>query len=177
VENLDPGGTGIFDKPERTGRSAMTDQPSRAGLDVEVKPHAYDPIAHPELFEGVLTRRVLAFIVDVLIITIPIVLVSIFIFLFGIFTLGLGWLLFWLVSPASAIWAIVYYGFTMGSPASATYGMARSISKSAPGMAAPAISCSAPCMRSCSGYRSRRSRRSSCCWACSTSGDGCSTTS
>jgi uncharacterized RDD family membrane protein YckC len=123
VENLDPGGTGMFHKPERTGRSAMTDQPSRAGLDVEVKPHAYDPIAHPELFEGVLTRRVLAFIVDVLIITIPIVLVSIFIFLFGIFTLGLGWLLFWLVSPASAIWAIVYYGFTMGSPASATYGM------------------------------------------------------
>jgi uncharacterized RDD family membrane protein YckC len=123
VENLEPGGTGMFDKPAPTGRSAMTDQPSRARLEVEVKPHAYDPIAHPELFEGVLTRRVLAFIVDVLIITIPIVLVSIFIFLFGIFTLGLGWLLFWLVSPASAIWAIVYYGITMGSPASATYGM------------------------------------------------------
>jgi uncharacterized RDD family membrane protein YckC len=27
------------------------------------------------------------------------------------------------VSPASAIWAILYYGITMGSPASATYGM------------------------------------------------------
>ena len=101
----------------------MTDQQSRGALDVEVKPHAYDPIAHPEFFEGVLARRVLACVIDVVIITIPIILVCIFIFLFGIFTLGLGWLLFWLVSPASAIWAIVYYGVTMGSPASATYGM------------------------------------------------------
>jgi len=66
---------------------------------------------------------VLAFVIDVLIIQIPIILVCIFIFLFGIFTLGFGWLLFWLVSPASAIWAILYYGLTMGSPASATYGM------------------------------------------------------
>jgi uncharacterized RDD family membrane protein YckC len=101
----------------------MTDQQPRGALDVEGKPHAYDPIAHPEFFEGVLTRRVLAWVVDIVIITIPIILVCIFIFLFGIFTLGLGWLLFWLVSPASAIWAIVYYGMTMGSPASATYGM------------------------------------------------------
>jgi uncharacterized RDD family membrane protein YckC len=101
----------------------MAYQQPRGGSDVEVKPHAYDPIAHHELFEGVLTRRVLAFVIDVLIISIPIILVSIFIFLFGIFTFGLGWLLFWLVSPASAIWAIVYYGMTMGSPASATYGM------------------------------------------------------
>src|SRR5437762_9828891 len=29
---------------------------------------------------------------------------------FGLVTLGLGWALFWLVSPASVIWAIVYYG-------------------------------------------------------------------
>jgi uncharacterized RDD family membrane protein YckC len=101
----------------------MTDQQPRGGFKVDVQPHAYDPIAHPELFEGVLTRRVLAFVIDVLIITIPVILVCIFIFLFGIFTLGFGWLLFWLVSPASAIWAIVYYGVTMGSPASATYGM------------------------------------------------------
>ena len=101
----------------------MTEQSSRSSFDVEVKPHAYDPVAHPELFEGVSTRRVLAFIVDVLIISIPVLLACIFIFLFGIFTFGLGWLLFWLVSPAAAIWAILYYGITMGSPASATYGM------------------------------------------------------
>ncbi len=101
----------------------MTEQSSRSSFDAEVKPHAYDPVAHPELFEGVSTRRVLAFIVDVLIISIPVLLAYIFIFLFGIFTFGLGWLLFWLLSPAAAVWAILYYGITMGSPASATYGM------------------------------------------------------
>jgi hypothetical protein len=38
----------------------MTEQSSRSSFDAEVKPHAYDPVAHPELFEGVSTRRVLA---------------------------------------------------------------------------------------------------------------------
>ena len=37
--------------------------------------------------------------------------------------MGLGWALFWLLSPASVVWALVYYGFTLGSPASATIGM------------------------------------------------------
>jgi uncharacterized RDD family membrane protein YckC len=37
--------------------------------------------------------------------------------------LGLGWALFWLVSPASVIWALVYYGATLGGPHSATIGM------------------------------------------------------
>ena len=48
---------------------------------------------------------------------------AIFIFIFGLVTLGLGWALFWLLSPATVIWAIVYYGLTFGSPASATIGM------------------------------------------------------
>jgi uncharacterized RDD family membrane protein YckC len=38
-------------------------------------------------------------------------------------TFGLGWLLFWLLQPATVIWALLYYGFTLGSPASATVGM------------------------------------------------------
>ena len=41
----------------------------------------------------------------------------------ALLTLGLGWALFWLVSPASIIWAIVYYGATLGGPHSATVGM------------------------------------------------------
>ena len=32
-------------------------------------------------------------------------------------------MLFWLVSPLSAIWAIVYYGLSLGGPHSATVGM------------------------------------------------------
>jgi uncharacterized RDD family membrane protein YckC len=102
----------------------MTDSgPARIGVSLDVKPHAYDPAANPELFEGVLSRRLVAFLIDVLIITVPVMVAAIVIFLFGIVTLGLGWMLFWLLSPASVIWALVYYGVTMGSAASATIGM------------------------------------------------------
>ncbi|HLZ01783.1 MAG TPA: RDD family protein [Bradyrhizobium sp.] len=85
--------------------------------------HAYDPYLEPELFRGVLTRRVIAFIIDVIVLSIPIVLAILFIAVFGLVTLGLGWTLFWLVSPASVIWALVYYGTTLGGPRSATIGM------------------------------------------------------
>jgi uncharacterized RDD family membrane protein YckC len=97
--------------------------PRKIGVSIEVKPHAYDPIAHPELFEGVLARRCLAFIIDVIIIASPVVFAALFIFVVGLVTLGLGWVLYWLLSPASVIWALCYYGLTFGSPASATLGM------------------------------------------------------
>jgi uncharacterized RDD family membrane protein YckC len=101
----------------------MESEPRRIGFTIEVKPHAYDPTANPELFEGVLARRFVAFVIDVIIIAIPILFAGLFILLFGLFTFGLGWLLFWLLSPAAVIWAVVYYGLTFGSPASATIGM------------------------------------------------------
>src|SRR5262249_53532025 len=102
----------------------MTDSgPRRIGVSIELKPHAYDPLANPELFEGVMARRLIAFIIDVFIIGLPVFLAAIFIFILGVFTLGIGWALYWLLSPASVIWAIVYYGLTFGSPASATIGM------------------------------------------------------
>lgn len=94
-----------------------------AGASFNMRPHAFDPDAHPELFEGVPSRRVLAFLIDFVIIAIPVVLAAMFIFVFGLVTLGLGWALFWLLSPASVIWALVYYGFTLGGPHSATIGM------------------------------------------------------
>ena len=98
-------------------------EPKRIGLSVEVKPHAYDPAREPELFEGVLARRVVAFLIDLIVITVPLIFVAIFIFMFGLVTLGLGWFLFFLMSPIAVIWALVYYGWTFGSPASATIGM------------------------------------------------------
>src|SRR5262245_8273723 len=102
----------------------MTDGgPGRLGVSIEVKPHAYDPVANPELFEGVMARRCIAFLIDVVIIAIPVLLAALFIFIFGLVTFGLGWLLFWLLWPATVIWAIVYYGLTFGSAASATIGM------------------------------------------------------
>jgi uncharacterized RDD family membrane protein YckC len=89
----------------------------------ELPPHAYDPQTKPELFEGMLARRVVAFIVDLIIIVLPLVIAAIFIFFLGLITFGLGWALFWLLSPASIIWALFYCGMTLGSPASATIGM------------------------------------------------------
>jgi uncharacterized RDD family membrane protein YckC len=88
-----------------------------------VPPHAFDPYLNPDAFRGVLTRRVFAFLIDLIVISIPVILGCIFIAVFGIVTLGLGWALFWLVSPASVIWAIVYYGACIGGPHSATLGM------------------------------------------------------
>ena len=78
------------------------------------QPHAFDPWTQPELFRGVLTRRVFAFLIDVVVLSIPVILAVMFIAVFGVVTLGLGWALFWLVSPASVIWAVVYYGASLG---------------------------------------------------------------
>lgn len=87
------------------------------------QPHAYDPYTQPELFDGVLTRRLIAFLIDLIVIATPVVLAVIFIAFFGLITFGLGWALFWLVSPGTVIWALAYYGMTFGGPASATVGM------------------------------------------------------
>ena len=102
----------------------MTDTgPRKIGLSIEVKPHAYDPIVNPELFEGVLARRCIAFLIDITIIALPVLFAAIFIFILGLVTFGLGWGLYWLLSPAAVLWALLYYGFTFGAPASATLGM------------------------------------------------------
>ena len=97
--------------------------PGGIGVPAGIKPHAYDPATNPELFEGVLARRIVAFVIDVIVIGIPLAVAAVFIFVIGLITLGLGWVLFWLLSPASVVWALFYYGMTLGSPASATLGM------------------------------------------------------
>jgi uncharacterized RDD family membrane protein YckC len=102
--------------PGRTGGAWRSGTPN-------FQPHAFDPWLQPELFRGVLTRRVFAFLIDLVVLSIPVILACVFIALFGVVTLGLGWALFWLVSPASLIWALIYYGATLGGPHSATMGM------------------------------------------------------
>lgn len=82
-----------------------------------------DAANRPELYRGVLTKRFFAFLIDLVILSLPVILVSIFIALFGFVTLGLGWALFWLVSPLSIVWALLYYGLSLGGPHSATVGM------------------------------------------------------
>jgi uncharacterized RDD family membrane protein YckC len=97
--------------------------PKRIGISIDLKPHAYDPVASPELFEGVLARRVVAFAIDLILIAIPVMVAAMFILAFGIVTFGLGWALFLLLWPATVMWALVYYGLGFGNPASATIGM------------------------------------------------------
>jgi hypothetical protein len=42
----------------------MTDSQSRGiGVSIDLKPHAYVPVANPELFRGVLARRFIAFVI------------------------------------------------------------------------------------------------------------------
>jgi len=100
-----------------------TGEPKRIGLSVEVKPHAYDPAANPELFEGVLARRLIAFVIDLVILAIPVVFLAMFIFVIGVVTLGLGFVFYALLSPIMVLWALFYYGATLGSRHSATIGM------------------------------------------------------
>jgi uncharacterized RDD family membrane protein YckC len=70
--------------------------------------------------DGVLTRRVFAFVIDFLIVALLSIPVSIVIFFLGIFTLGLGWFLYAIMFPSLAI---IYVAFTMGGEAQATVGM------------------------------------------------------
>ncbi|MGR7997006.1 RDD family protein [Xanthobacter sp. ZOL 2024] len=104
-------------------QTSGTDRDPRYGFAGGARPHAYDPVTQPEYFEGVLSRRLVAFCVDVVMILGPIVGLAVFIFVFGVVTLSLGWMLFPLLGPAFVIWAIAYNALTLGSPASATLGM------------------------------------------------------
>lgn len=101
----------------------MTTDPKKVGVSIELKPHAYDPAANPELFEGVPARRLIAFLIDLVIIAIPIFFFWLFLFAITIVTLGIGAIFFGLVPVVSTLWALLYYGLTLGGPRSATIGM------------------------------------------------------
>jgi uncharacterized RDD family membrane protein YckC len=81
---------------------------------------AYDPDTQPELFEGVLSKRIVAFLIDALIIVALMVPAALLVAILGIVTLGIGWLLF---APLFALVALGYVALTLGGPASATVGM------------------------------------------------------
>jgi uncharacterized RDD family membrane protein YckC len=103
--------------------NSLGNNPNEPWRNGAIPPHAFDPLTQPELFRGVLTRRAFAFLIDLVVLSVPVILVYLFIAVFGLITLGLGWALFWLAWPASVIWAVIYYGATLGGPHSATVGM------------------------------------------------------
>jgi uncharacterized RDD family membrane protein YckC len=100
----------------------MTSQhtlPPRENSGFADQPHAYDPVKEPRPFQGVIGKRVLAFILDAIIITVLTVIAWLVVGILGIITLGLAWLLFGLVFPAVGLG---YNALTIGGPNSATIG-------------------------------------------------------
>ena len=83
------------------------------------QPHAYDPVTQPQLFDGLIRKRFVAFIVDAIIILVLTVIAYLVVGVLGVLTLGLAWLLFGLVFPAVGLG---YNAVTIGGPNSATVG-------------------------------------------------------
>jgi uncharacterized RDD family membrane protein YckC len=79
-----------------------------------------DPEAAPELYDGVLAKRIVAFVVDAIIIVLMMIPAALVVFVVGVVTLGLGWFLY---SALFAIVALGYVALTLGGPNSATVGM------------------------------------------------------
>lgn len=79
-----------------------------------------DPESAPELFEGLLTRRVLAYLIDVAIMTAMVAAVSIVGVIAGFLTFGVAWLALIFVVP---LVIVGYYAATLGSHRRATIGM------------------------------------------------------
>lgn len=87
---------------------------------LEGRPFVYDPFEQPELFAEVRRLRVFAFFIDAIAIAVLTFMAGVVVFFLGIFTLGLGWLLY------AFLWqtvALLYSAFTLGGPDSATPGM------------------------------------------------------
>lgn len=81
------------------------------------------PLARYEnyrLYDGVRSRRVMAFFIDYLIVLILCIPMTVIIAILGVATLGLGWVLFGIMFP---VVALTYVAMTMGGRRQATKGM------------------------------------------------------
>jgi uncharacterized RDD family membrane protein YckC len=88
---------------------------------IRSRPDLPDPSTAPELFEGILMRRVLAYIIDLGIligVSFLILLVGV---IAGFLTFGIGWAVLPIVIP---VVILGYYAMTLGSRMRATVGMA-----------------------------------------------------
>jgi uncharacterized RDD family membrane protein YckC len=99
--------------------TAQKTLPPRPGADYSEQPNVYNPATQPRLFHGVIRKRIVAFIVDAIIILVLTTVAYVVVLLLGILTLGLAWLLFGLVFPAVGLG---YNALTIGGANSATIG-------------------------------------------------------
>ncbi len=98
-------------------------QTEQIGVSYEPKPYVYDPATQPEYFEGILTRRAVAWLIDVTVVGLLTALAAVVLFIFGIVTLGLGWMLYFVFPGIATIIAVAYYGLCYSGAKSATLGM------------------------------------------------------
>src|SRR6476660_1958554 len=83
------------------------------------EPPTYNPVTQPQLFDGVIRKRSIAFIIDAIIIGLLWTVAAIAVTILGVLTLGLAWLLFGLIFPAVGLG---YNAVTIGGRNSATVG-------------------------------------------------------
>ena len=86
-------------------------------LDGEIISDRLDDV---RVYDGVRTRRVIAFLVDYLIVGLLMIPFAVLVLLLGVLTLGLGWMLFGVLFPTVAL---IYIWTTLGGPNQATVGM------------------------------------------------------
>lgn len=84
------------------------------------RPYLPDPATAPELFEGLLTRRVMAYLIDLAIMGALVLAATIVGGILGFLTFGLAWAALVFVVPAVIV---LYYAATLGSSRRATVGM------------------------------------------------------
>jgi uncharacterized RDD family membrane protein YckC len=80
----------------------------------------YNPDTDPALFDGVLSKRIVAFFIDAILIVALMIPAALLVLVLGFVTFGFGWLLF---PPLFAIVALIYIALTLGGAGSATPGM------------------------------------------------------
>ena len=97
----------------------MSEQQSPEGTGFAGQPQAYNPVTQPELFEAVIRKRCVAFVIDAIIVLALTLIAAVAVLILGVLTLGLAWLLFGIVFPAVGLG---YNALTIGGPNSATIG-------------------------------------------------------
>jgi uncharacterized RDD family membrane protein YckC len=78
---------------------------------------------NPAVTEGVISRRVIAFLIDQLVIGCLVGIFYVVVFILGIATLGLAWGLFFILPGIWAVVALLYVFFTVSEQRPATWGM------------------------------------------------------
>lgn len=80
----------------------------------------HNPFGDWRYLDGVRTKRILAFLIDYVMVGILVTISAVMIFFIGFITLGAGWLLYAILLP---LVALSYVAWTMGGPKQATWGM------------------------------------------------------